>query len=347
MPDVASFLAHEHITKKQVVPYDDHMQEVNLFDGQHLVLFALVGPGGQVRDLVEHHGYSSELGAPLVNNWWFLIALTALFLLAVAVVPLRRTRNLDALALAAFTANIVAVNAGLIALSVAISVVLLGYLAVRCLAVAASPSAARADAQDVPLLDSLMRGWEPPQRLRTLGLLAGALLLAFLIITLTSTVQSTVAAASLAGATDLLHSQLPYGHIPYVLHGDAYPLLNYVLYLPGAALAPVSEPWSSLSGALPVTAAATLITAGAMWSLATRVLGGSRASGVRAVMAWLASSPGSARGLRRNERCRAGGVSRMDARVGGERVAIGRAPHARRLDEDRAADPRAALAPAP
>ncbi len=50
-------------------------------------------------------------------------------------------------------------------------------------------------------------------------------------ITLTSSDYTDVAAASIQGATELLHGVLPYGHITLALHGDTYPLLNYILYI--------------------------------------------------------------------------------------------------------------------
>lgn len=287
---LAPLLVHEHITGARVVPYDSRREEVNFFDGPQLVLFALVGPSGQVQDVVTRRGYTPQLGAPLANSWALLVGLTAVFLLAVAVVPLRRMRNLDALVLAGFVVNIVAVNEGLIALSVVVSVPLLAYLAVRCLRVGVGAAAAETPAS-VPLLTWLTAGWEASRSLRLARLIAAALLAIVLIVTLTSTHLSTVAAASVTGATDLLHWQLPYGHIGYVVHGDTYPLLNYVLYLPGAAVAPMSEPWSSATAAAWVAAAAALVTAAAMWTLASRVLRGDDASGARAVIAWLAFPP--------------------------------------------------------
>jgi hypothetical protein len=99
---------------------------------------------------------------------------------------------------------------------------------------------------------------------------------------LTSGGELDVAAASLSGATSLLHGHLPYGHIAGgVIHGDTYPLLNYVFFVPGAAWRPVTDLWSDLSGALLVTALAAVAAAVAM-----RKLGG-----LRAAIAWLAFPP--------------------------------------------------------
>jgi hypothetical protein len=284
----AEFLAGRRITGSRVIAYDHSMQAVSFFEGQHLVLYALVDPAGRVVTRQVHTGHDPQLGAPLANSWWVLTLTSALFLLAVMVVPLRRIRNLDALALAAFTGNIAAVNAGLVSLSVLLSVVLLAYLALRCLAVGLRE---RAQPEQTPLFDWLTARWERPERLRAAGLLAAAALAALLMMTLTSANVSTVAAASLSGATDLLHWTLPYGHVHFVVHGDTYPLLNYVFYLPGAVLTPVSDPFSSMAGALYVAAGAALLTAAAMWRLARRVLGADRVAGARAVLAWAAFPP--------------------------------------------------------
>jgi hypothetical protein len=262
---------------------------VSFFDGARIVLYAVVDRHGRVV-ASQTHGASGnpQLGTPLANSAWLLALMTAVFLLAVTVVPLRRIRNLDALALAAFVANVAAVNAGLVALSVIVSVLLLAYLAFRCMSVGIRQDATAPT--EVALFDWLTARWERSQRERTLRIVAAAALAAFLIITLTSVYESTVAAASLWGATDLLHGQLPYGHIG-VLHGDTYPFLNYILYLPGAALTPVSDPFSSLSGALVVSAAAAMLTAAAIWRLARQALGADRLASTRAVLAWAAFPP--------------------------------------------------------
>jgi hypothetical protein len=87
--------------------------------------------------------------------------------------------------------------------------------------------------------------------------------------------------ASTAGATLLLHGTLPYGHMPPdVVHGDTYPLLNYVLYLPAAAVSPVRDAFDDTSSAVLVAFAAALVVAVAL-----------RKSGPRTVLAWLCFPP--------------------------------------------------------
>lgn len=288
-PADAAVLAHHRITSERVVPYDNHQQAVSFFDGPRIVLYAVIGPSGALVERQAHTGSNPQQGAPLANSWWVLALTTALFLLAVAVVPLRRMRNLDALALAGFTANIAAVNAGLISLSVLLSVPLLVYLAARCLFVALRAPSRRPE--QVALLHWLSARMERPERVRLTALLTGAGLILTTVITLTSIYVSAEAVASLFGATDLLHWTLPYGHIRYIPHGDTYPLLNYILYIPGALWTPVSNPFSSITGALPVAAAASLITAGALWVLARRRLGCGQLASMRVVLAWAVFPP--------------------------------------------------------
>jgi hypothetical protein len=89
---------------------------------------------------------------------------------------------------------------------------------------------------------------------------AAAVLLAAIAVGSSSAID--VGFASTAGATLLLHGTLPYGHMPAdVVHGDTYPLLNYVLYIPAAAIAPVRDAFDDTSGALLVGLAAALLTA--------------------------------------------------------------------------------------
>lgn len=285
----AEFLAQRRTTSTRVVPYDGSRQAVSFFDGSRIVLYAVVAPNGRVVTTQMHTSATPQLGAAVANRTWVLLLMSALFLLAVMVVPLRRVRNLDALALAAFTANVAAVNAGRVSLSVILSVPLLLYLALRCLAVGLRAPAAGAQAQ--PLFDRLTARSKPSDRVRLAALLAGAGLLAMLVMTLTSGNVSSVGAASLTGATDLLHWTLPYGHVHYVLHGDTYPLLNYILYVPGALLTPVSDPFSSFQGALVTGAAAGLLTAAALWLIVRRTLGGDSVAGMRAVLAWAVFPP--------------------------------------------------------
>ena len=56
----------------------------------------------------------------------------------------------------------------------------------------------------------------------------------------------------MAGATELLDGALPYGNLAQgeLVHGDTYPLLAYLAYVPGALIAPVRDGFDNLDGAL-------------------------------------------------------------------------------------------------
>lgn len=284
----ARFLAAHPVTRAQAIPLDGRLRRVTFFDGPRVVLDAAVDPQGRVQAREEHTPGLAVAGAPVANRPWFLALWVAIFLVAVMVVPLWRMRNLDALALAAFAVNVLLINARLVAASVIVGAVLLAYLAGRCLHVAAHGAPAPAPGETT-LIARLTAGLDRERRTRLLRILTGAMLLVLLAITLTSTGESDVAAASVSGATALLHGQLPYGHIiGSVVHGDTYPLLNYVAYLPGAAWLPVTDAFSDISGALPITAAATLIVTAAIWLTARRVAPGEE---MRLALAWLTFPP--------------------------------------------------------
>jgi hypothetical protein len=123
--------------------------------------------------------------------------------------------------------------------------------------------------------------WSARERRRVAELALGGLAVLTAVVTVTSTGPSDVASAALAGATDLIHGVVPYGHIPdFILHGDTYPLLTYVLYMPFAAISPVRDSFDSLDGALWLNAVALTIAAGF-----------ARRWGTRTVLAWLAFPP--------------------------------------------------------
>ena len=77
---------------------------------------------------------------------------------------------------------------------------------------------------------------------------------------------SDVAYASMAGATKLLDGALPYGNLAPgdLVHGDTYPLLAYLAYIPAALIAPVRDGFDNLDGALYVAAGFALLAAFAL-----------------------------------------------------------------------------------
>jgi glycosyl transferase family 87 len=287
---VAAFLRRHPYTRAESIALDRRLRRVTFFDGPRVVLDAAVDPRGRVRFTQEHRPNAPESGSRVANSPWVLALLAALFVLATAVAPLRRLRNLDVAALVSFTAIVVMINERLVVASAAAAVVPLAYLICRCLWLALRPAGAGAPA--TPLFGRLTEGMEAVARRRLLLEILGAAGVAFLVVTLTSAGESDVASASLSGATELLHGRAPYGHIvSSVVHGDTYPLLTYVLYIPGAVLTPVTDAFSDRTGALVVTAAAGLAAAVAIWRTAARAGEGGSLAGPLAVLAWLCFPP--------------------------------------------------------
>lgn len=95
-------------------------------------------------------------------------ALSVLFVLMLAVVPLWRLRNLDLLAALSLLATVILFQHGYLRLSVLAVLPGLGYLAVRCAWHGLGPGVGEPDS--TPLLDRVTRGWESAQRVRVLRL---------------------------------------------------------------------------------------------------------------------------------------------------------------------------------
>jgi hypothetical protein len=188
----------------------------------------------------------------------------ALFLFATLRLPLLRRANLDALALAAMAVPIVLLNERYLEWSVLAASVLIAYLGVRCLAVALG----RADREPARwVLDALPA--------RVTAMLAGAAAAALVLLAIPGGLVSDVGFASLAGATHVVDGTLPYGNLApgELVHGDTYPLLAYLAYLPAAILRPVHDGFDSLDGALWVATGFTLAAALALGHAGGRRLG--------------------------------------------------------------------------
>jgi hypothetical protein len=110
------------------------------------------------------------------------------------------------------------------------------------------------------------------------------------LVTVTSTGLSDVGFAGLAGATALTHGLLPYGHITTeIVHGDTYPLLTYVLYVPFALVSPVDDSFDGMDGALHLNAICLVLTAVLVYRAARRL--GSAEAALLLALAWLAFPP--------------------------------------------------------
>jgi hypothetical protein len=297
-PRVAKDLAEAGYTKVRVSPFDDQQQRVSFFNGPRIVLHALVGPQPKVSKIAVRVPGTPQSGNTTANAPALLIGMSLLFVLVMASVPLLSLRNLDVLAFASLTLPVWLLNEGFIYASVLVTYPLLAYLVARLLW--SGLGGARASARS-SLYWHLTADWRPAERSRLLKLVLGGLAIGTTILTLGSTGVSDVAFAGLAGATDLIHGTIPYGHIPdFIVHGDTYPPLTYVLYVPAAAISPVTNLFSDPEGALVLTAVASLLVAWLLYRAVARApqddpgASGSEPpgiSGLRAATAWLAYPP--------------------------------------------------------
>jgi len=268
-PQVRAALAGGY-TRVRTMPLDGEAVRVSFFDGARAAAEAAVGADGRVDAVIEHDGLHARVGSDVGQRPVVLAALVALFLLATLRVPLLRRENLDALALAALSVPIVLVNERYLEWSVLAAAALLAFLGRRCLRVAAGEHAAGGW-----LIDRL------PRRARVL--LAAGAAGALVLLSIPGGLVSDVAYASLAGATQILDGNLPYGNVPTdgLVHGDTYPLLAYLAYVPAALVDPVRSGFDELDGALWVATAFTLAAALAL----------ARAGGARMAIALLAFPP--------------------------------------------------------
>ncbi len=250
---------------------------ISFFNGSRIVLEAAVPRRGAVTSLNRYENGNARLGSDVGQRGLALVALLALFGLATLRLPLLRVENLDVAVLAGFVAPIVLLNERYLGWSVLCASVLLVYLTARC----ASAALATSPGSGQFVFERLSR-WTRR------ACVAGAAV-ALVLLSIPGGLVSDVAFASMAGATTLLDGALPYGNLAQgeLVHGDTYPLLAYLAYVPGALLAPVRDGFDSLEGALWVATGFALVAAGAL-GMAVRRIGG---SGARAAVAMLAFPP--------------------------------------------------------
>ena len=183
------------------------------------------------------------LGSPLANAPLLLGALAVLFLLATLRGPLLRTRTLDALALTAFLVPVIFLDQSRLVLCEATAAILLAYIMVRgvVLAVRGTGETPEAAAAEPVLLERLAARVRTPAPWAQLGAL---LIVATVLVALSSAAIIDVGYADMEGATVLTHGLLPYGHMPGdIVHGDTYGLPIYLIHAPFALLWPVTDDW--------------------------------------------------------------------------------------------------------
>ena len=264
----------------RVTRLDSTSDRVAFFDGSRIRAVAAVDRAGRVENVQLFDPGAPRYGSRTSDSPWVLGLLALCFLLATLTLPLMSLRTLDVLALLAFGLPIVAGDHQLFALSVLSGYPPLAYLCGRCVWRAARGSG-RPARPSTPLYDRLTARLPRQQSARFLTYAIAAMVLLLGAIAVGSPGAIDVGYASSAGATLLLHGTLPYGHMPTdVVHGDTYPLLNYIAYIPAAAVSPVRDAFDDTSGAVLVALAAALLVAATL-----------RRSGPRMVLAWLCFPP--------------------------------------------------------
>lgn len=288
-PQASRALARgEQWTEVRVSAVDRDTARVTFFGGERIFADVALARDGSVDRFVDYRGLDAPYGAPLSHNPWVIALGCLVFVLATAVAPLWRMRNLDVLALLALVVPMLLLDERFLAASTLTAVPPLAWLAGRCawFALRRPRRPRRRDARTRPLADALTPAWSESQRVRILRVAVASAGAAVAMITLSAPFTVDVGQALMEGATLLRDGVLPYGHMPGdVYHGDTYPLLSYLVYVPLAIPLPVRDDWDVADGALLVAAASALAVA---WML-VRAHAGS--AGLRAALAWLLFPP--------------------------------------------------------
>jgi hypothetical protein len=284
---------------------DNRSESVAFLQGGQVAFQADVsGRGVEPSSIVDYPRGWTPYGDWIAYEPPLLIGLGVLFLLATAVVPLRRIRNLDALAVLSFVAPVVLLQHRYVDFDRVSALPAMLYLLLRCAWVGLGPD--RSGSPGTPIYAVVTRGLGAEAQLRILRMILLALALVFIAVGVSSPKAVDVIYAVMEGATRVIHGILPYGHLPGdVFHGDTYPPFSYVLYAPVALLAPVNSTWDSVDVALAATVGAALLTAVLVWAGARP--GGSRRrrrgrsdatadpagqiGGLLAAVAWLSFPP--------------------------------------------------------
>lgn len=297
-PGVRQALAGTHWSHASASALDGRLERVSFFAGDRTVAEVAVSASGATGQ-IQVFGAAAPFGNWIGYEPGLLIALSALFVLMLAVAPLSRLRNLDVIAALSLTTTVPLFQHGFLKYSVIAILPGLGWLMARCLRHGLGTGDRRALRDELPLFDWITRRWASEQRVRALRIVALVLGAVLVMVAVGTPSALDIPYAVMEGATVMLHGLLPYGHMPGdVIHGDTYPILSYALYAPLAWLAPVHSTWDSIYAALALCALAAVATAGGM----LRAAGGARprrkpratldeARGLRTAVAWLSFPP--------------------------------------------------------
>jgi glycosyl transferase family 87 len=277
---------------------DRQLERLTFYEGSQAEAEVAIRRNGTVVEVLDFKVLAVPYGDRIAYEPGVLVFLAALFILMTAVSPWRRLRNLDVLLGLTLLAPVLLLQRHYIGASVIAALPGLLYLMGRCAVV--SLGRARPTAPSKPVFDLLTPNWEAWRRIRLLRILLLVMALIFVLVTVSSIDAVDVLYAVMEGATKIVHGVLPYGHLPGdVIHGDTYPLLSYLFYVPLAWLSPVQSVWDSVDLALGVTVIAAL---GIAWAIFKAVVANNRGdrgsgqpgrelAGLRSALAWLAFPP--------------------------------------------------------
>lgn len=262
-PATRAILAATHPDRFVVSAVDTRLDRVSFFTGSRIAGEALTD-GRMVSQATDFSREPVPYGDWIAFRPAVLGALSVLFLLVAGVWPLRRARNLDALASVSLVVPLLLLQRRYLDASVLTALPGLLWLLARSLWWAFGSRGPQA--ADGSLLSMVTSAWPVARRVRVLRMVLVGLFAVFVMVGVSSPQPVDVLYAVMEGATKLLHGVLPYGHLPGdVVHGDTYPLLSYGLYLPVALIAPVTSTWDSVNAGLAVTVVFAL---GGAWLLA-------------------------------------------------------------------------------
>jgi Glycosyltransferase family 87 len=295
-PEASQVLPHIHWDRVVVTPIDTQLEHVSFLSHGQLVAEAAIDRGGHISS------EKAETMSVPYGNWVayqpaVLGGLCLVFVLMAGVTPWRRLRNLDVLAALGFLPAVLLFQHRYLSASMLAAGPPLLYMLLRCAFVAFGPERAAPAAR--PLVVALTPGLDPPRRVRWLRWLVIVAAVVFVMVGVGSPDAVDVLYASMEGATKLIHGVLPYGHLPPgVIHGDTYPILTYVLYMPLALVAPVNDTWDSVNGGLALAVVGALSAAVMLFFAVAgrRPCSSGRPpeaeeAGLRAALAWLAFPP--------------------------------------------------------
>jgi hypothetical protein len=268
---VTRALGGSHWTSAAASALDGTLERVTFAAGSRTVLEAAVGSNGTVDQVEVFAAHGVPYGDWIAYQPLVLLALGAVFVLMAGVLPVRRLRNLDVLAMLSLVPTVLLFEHGYLTASIIVVLPGLMYLGSRCAWRGLSATNRQPQVLPVSLFERLTASWGERRQLRLLRICLAALVLIFVMVGVSSPQAIDVTYAVMEGATKLIHGILPYGHLPGdVLHGDTYPIFSYALYAPVALVAPVYSTWSSVDAALGVAVLAALAGAVAV----VRVTGG-------------------------------------------------------------------------